>query len=41
LVEMLSGRPRNLDEMGRVSGVGQAKLTRYGEAFLQVFRDEN
>jgi ATP-dependent DNA helicase RecQ len=39
LVEMLSQRPRNLDEMGRVSGVGQAKLTRYGEAFLQVFRD--
>jgi ATP-dependent DNA helicase RecQ len=39
LVEMMSLHPRNLVEMARVSGVGQAKLARYGDAFLKVFED--
>ena len=39
LVEMMSLHPRTLDEMARVSGVGQAKLARYGDAFLKVFED--
>jgi ATP-dependent DNA helicase RecQ len=37
LVEMMSLHPHTLDEMARVSGIGQAKLARYGAAFLQVF----
>ncbi|HTN29553.1 MAG TPA: DNA helicase RecQ [Pseudomonas sp.] len=36
LLEMLRSQPRNLAEMGRVSGVGARKLERYGEAFLEV-----
>ena len=36
LLEMLRSQPRNLGEMGRVSGVGARKLGRYGEAFLEV-----
>ncbi|NNM80201.1 MAG: ATP-dependent DNA helicase RecQ, partial [Gallionella sp.] len=39
LVEMMSLQPRTLDEMARVSGIGQAKLARYGDAFLKVFED--
>ncbi|MGA7594996.1 MAG: DNA helicase RecQ [Gallionella sp.] len=36
LLDMLKRRPVTLDEMAQVSGVGQAKLARYGEAFLAV-----
>jgi len=36
LLEILNQRPQTLDELGRISGVGQAKLARYGDAFLQV-----
>ena len=36
LLEMLNRRPATLDEMAKISGVGQAKLDRYGNAFLQV-----
>src|SRR5450830_565107 len=39
LLEILNRRPTNLDEMSQISGVGQAKLDRYGEAFLQVLED--
>lgn len=39
LVEMMSAHPCTLDEMARVSGVGQAKLARYGNEFLKVFED--
>ncbi|HEY0665354.1 MAG TPA: DNA helicase RecQ [Gallionella sp.] len=39
LVEILNQRPQSLDEMGRISGVGQAKLAKYGDAFLQVVED--
>jgi ATP-dependent DNA helicase RecQ len=35
LLEILNQKPRTLDEMGRISGIGQAKLARYGDAFLQ------
>lgn len=35
LLEMLNQKPQTLDEMGRISGIGQAKLARYGNAFLQ------
>nr|WP_306304553.1 HRDC domain-containing protein [Methylogaea oryzae] len=39
LLEILNHRPQTLDELGEVSGVGQAKLTRYGDAFLKVLED--
>jgi ATP-dependent DNA helicase RecQ len=31
---MLRERPRTLDALGGISGVGERKLARYGEAFL-------
>jgi len=39
LLEILNQKPQTLDEMGRISGVGQAKLVRYGDAFLQVLEE--
>ena len=36
LRDMLAQRPATLDDMLAVSGVGEAKLTRYGQAFLDV-----
>ncbi|MGZ8982810.1 MAG: DNA helicase RecQ [Methylotenera sp.] len=39
LLEILNRRPGSLTEMGKISGVGQAKLERYGDAFLQVLED--
>jgi len=38
LLDMAERRPSTLDEMGQVHGVGQRKLTLYGEAFLDVVR---
>ncbi len=39
LLEILKRRPSSVDELGLVSGVGQAKLARYGDAFMQVVKD--
>ncbi|MDP2143298.1 MAG: DNA helicase RecQ [Gallionella sp.] len=39
LVEILNRRPQTLDEMGQIGGVGQAKLAKFGDAFLQVVED--
>lgn len=36
LREIAEARPRNLDEMARISGVGLRKLEAYGEAFVDV-----
>ena len=36
LIAMASERPGSADEMLAISGVGQAKLERYGDAFLAV-----
>ncbi|MDO8294365.1 MAG: DNA helicase RecQ [Gallionella sp.] len=36
LMEILKRRPGSLAEMGQISGVGQAKLAKYGDEFLQV-----
>jgi ATP-dependent DNA helicase RecQ len=36
LLEILEQRPGSLAELAKISGVGQAKLTRYGEEFLKV-----
>jgi ATP-dependent DNA helicase RecQ len=39
LYDMLEQRPRNATEMLSINGVGQAKLERYGERFLEVLCD--
>ncbi len=39
LIEMASERPRTLDNLAAVHGVGAAKLQKYGAAFLAVIRD--
>jgi len=39
LREMVLYRPRNADELGRISGVGAVKLQRYGRDFLEVLED--
>ena len=39
LLEILSQRPASIMALGRISGVGQAKLTRYGDEFLRVVED--
>jgi ATP-dependent DNA helicase RecQ len=39
LIEMAAAKPKNLDALGRVHGVGAAKLARYGSAFLAVIRE--
>jgi ATP-dependent DNA helicase RecQ len=36
LREMVAARPRSLGELSQVSGVGAAKLERYGERFLEA-----
>jgi ATP-dependent DNA helicase RecQ len=38
LLEMAARRPRNEAELLQVSGVGPAKLEKYGAAFLKLFR---
>jgi ATP-dependent DNA helicase RecQ len=39
LLEILNQRPGSLTELGTISGVGQAKLSRYGDEFLRVLED--
>jgi ATP-dependent DNA helicase RecQ len=39
LLEILNQRPATLDELAQVSGVGQAKLARYGNEFLNVLQE--
>jgi ATP-dependent DNA helicase RecQ len=40
LLEILNQKPASLTEMSHIAGVGQAKLIRYGDEFLQVLEDE-
>ncbi|MEW9918110.1 DNA helicase RecQ [Marimonas sp. MJW-29] len=40
LIEMAETRPRNLDAMARIGGVGAKKLDTYGKAFLEVINGE-
>jgi len=39
LLQMLRERPRDIDALSAVSGVGAAKLARYGESFLQTLNE--
>jgi ATP-dependent DNA helicase RecQ len=34
LIEMILKKPSNLNEMSHIPGVGQSKLEKYGQAFL-------
>ena len=38
LLDMARRKPSTLEEMGGVHGVGEVKLKRYGEEFLEVVR---
>ena len=38
LIQLAELRPRSLEEMLDISGIGQAKLERYGDRFLEVIR---
>lgn len=39
LLEIHNRKPQTLDDMGQISGIGQAKLQKYGDAFLQVIEE--
>ena len=39
LLEILNQKPQTLDDLVRISGVGQAKLAKYGDDFLKVLED--
>ncbi len=39
LREMCVALPRSLQQMGHISGVGERKLDKYGDAFLQVISE--
>ncbi|KPQ30071.1 MAG: ATP-dependent DNA helicase RecQ [Marinobacter excellens HL-55] len=39
LFDMLERRPENLGQLAEVSGVGAAKLEKYGDVFLQTLRE--
>ena len=39
LIEMAKERPRGLDDLACIHGVGSVKLQKYGSAFLAVIRD--
>jgi ATP-dependent DNA helicase RecQ len=39
LIEMAKERPRRLDELAGIHGVGAVKLQKYGSAFLAVIKD--
>ena len=41
LAEMAARRPRSIDELGAIAGVGAAKLARYGEAFLAITKGDD
>jgi len=41
LVEIALNEPRNLDALGRISGVGAGKLERYGKGVLEALRAAN
>ncbi len=39
LIDMTLRRPLSLDAMAQVPGVGQSKLTKYGQVFLEAIKD--
>jgi ATP-dependent DNA helicase RecQ len=41
LAEMAARRPRSIADLGAIPGVGEAKLARYGQAFLEVVNEQD
>jgi len=41
LAEMAARRPRSIADLGAIPGVGEAKLARYGQAFLEVVNEHD
>lgn len=41
LMEMMQQEPESLSEMSQINGIGEAKLERYGQAFLDVIAQSN
>ena len=41
LLEIHQQKPASLSAMSRITGVGQAKLERYGDEFLQVLENSS
>ncbi|KQT41332.1 MULTISPECIES: DNA helicase RecQ [unclassified Methylophilus] len=39
LLEIHNRKPQTLDDMGQISGIGQAKLKKYGDAFLFILQE--
>ncbi len=40
LIDMIIAMPKDLSEMGQISGVGRSKLERYGKLFLEVIKEK-
>ena len=41
LIEMAKCKPRNLDELEKIYGVGKAKLKKFGKQFIKIIEDNN
>jgi ATP-dependent DNA helicase RecQ len=41
LREIATRRPKDLDELGRIGGIGEAKLNRHGQAVLDTLAAES
>ena len=39
LIDMAEKRPSTLEDLRRVHGVGERKIARYGEAFLEALEE--
>ena len=39
LMEILERQPQNLEQLGRITGIGERKLTAYGETFLDIIHE--
>lgn len=39
LLDIHNRKPQTLDKIGLISGIGQAKLRKFGDAFLQVIEE--
>jgi ATP-dependent DNA helicase RecQ len=39
LIALAKARPRSLDDMSGIPGIGSAKLSRYGEVFLKAVNE--
>ncbi len=39
LIEMIKSRPQSLDDLTKISGVGEGKMKKYGKIFLELVRE--